>query len=510
MGHWHPLTWISHMIDISLFGLNPVGHHAVNLALHSLNTLGVFFLLRKLSFHQNLALLGALFFGLHPMRLESIAWVTERKDVLSFFFGILSLLIYLNSKWRVTHIFRWRLGCLLFFVLSLLAKPTFISLPILFALIEFYAPREDQNVDPFQTLVPFFLISLFFGLIVLTAQDHSGALKTISLGARLEGFIISLGAYFGKFLLPFEASIFYPYQAFPPGIASGMAMGLGAMTVFCFRARKQHAGVWLGWLWFLITSLPVSGLVQIGGQIYADRWTMLPHLGLLIGALALLQPVFALSYRWRLAGTASIVLCGTITSAHIPHWQNSETVFRNALALNPKNFMAHTNLGSYLDSKERLDEAAQHYEEVARLEPDYAEGLNNFGSLLARRGNPGEAISYFERAIARDPGLSSARYNLALSYYSTGRTYAGLQNWLQLLARDPHYPRTIESIDYALSHSFRDCEKNSNEAKAFETEWIFLKTKLVNTPIAKQNRIAERVQAVIDCMPASALAGDAR
>ncbi len=468
MGHWHPITWISHMLDVSLFGLDPFGHHLMNLLLHSLNTLWVFLLLRRLSFDVSLSLIGALFFGLHPMRLESVVWITERKDVLSTFFGLLTILIYTWSDFRLKSKLWWWVALLASYALSLLAKPTFVTLPFLLLLIEPSTSTISIRLKRIGALVT---LASIFSAIVLFSQRQAGALKTFSVLERLENGFVSMGAYWGKFFFPFETSIFYPWHSSTPGIASGIFMGLLASTILCFHARQRNPHIWFGWLWFLIAALPLSGFVQIGGQIFADRWTMLPHMGLIIVGLSALRQLEWPERRTQLVGYGFVFFVSAISWWQMPAWRNTETIFRHALETSPDNFMAHTNLGSFLDQKGNLAEAALHYEAAIRLQPEYAEALNNLGSLRARQGRLSEAIPLFEKSLARDPSISSAHYNLGLAYVSSGRIYDGLVVWLQLLLKDPQYSMTRSSFLEVIGQRLGNCDE-SDRATAFRNIWM--------------------------------------
>ncbi len=434
MGHWHPLTWLSHMTDVSLFGLSSGAMHGVNLMFHAFNSLFVFMLMRRLSVALYIALFGALFFALHPMRLESVAWISERKDVLSLFFGLSSVLLYFNFSLKNKSKLIWSVGVSLLFTLSLLAKPTMVSVPILLILLE-------SKIDPTRSLknrilskANLFFISAFFCLAVLNAQSQVGALKDINMFTRLEAGIVSLGAYLGKFFLPFDQTIFYPSQTYLSGVVSAIFVGLVSTSYVLYSLRKFEPMIWLGWLWFLVSALPTAGIIQVGGQAFADRWTMLPHIGLLLGAsLSITKIKTELQPRlmYTIASTALIVMAFA-SQTQIPNWRNSESIFSHALEIDSNNFMAHTNLGSHFDRIGRLDLAAPHYEEALRLRPEYAEALNNLGSLKARKGNIAEAISLFEKAIARDPTLSAARHNLGLAYQSKKSFHSALEQSVQL------------------------------------------------------------------------------
>jgi tetratricopeptide (TPR) repeat protein len=415
-GHWHPLTWLSHMLDVSIFGMNPAGHHFVNLFLFSLNASLVFLFLRKLAFNEMWAFCGVLFFSLNPLRLETVAWVAERKDVLSFFFGILSLLFFVSGSWeKKRYSISLSFVC---FVLSLMAKPTFISLPLLLVLLDHYRGWDWRQKVFWKNKAAFFGVALISAIISVIAQREAHALRSLDLLSRLETTVMSYGAYLGKFFFPLQTSIFYPYEKFFPGVASGVFVGLFAISCYLYQRRNVDKLMWLGWLWFLITSLPVSGLVTIGGQIFADRWTYLPHLGILMGALSFCNR----SKLRSIVRAVAMAAVAFLSFKTIPEWKDSESIFRHALKTTPDNFMAHNNLGTALEEIGNFKEADEHYEEAVRLNPTYAEAINNLGIARMRQSRIEEAIHLFQRALQIDPSLLVARQNLDLALQEARKT----------------------------------------------------------------------------------------
>ena len=415
MGHWHPLTWISHLLDVSLFGMNPWGHHLMSVLIFSANAAMVFLLLKRLKFFDHWAYLGALFFALHPMRLESVAWISERKDVLSFFFGISALVIYLELN-RLSQMSRrtWLYIAIILFSFSLLAKPTFVSLPVLLLLYEIYVLNETNVKFIFLRIIPFALLAALSSSLVVFSQAHVGALKAATFTDRLLSMSNSYQIYLEKFFWPKEIAIFYPKQSLDWRIVGSGVLVMLLISVALFLSRRSRPLAWLGWIWFLVAALPLSGIIPIGGQAYADRWTLLPHVGLVILSLTFLSQV-----KWPLLtkSLTGVAVAGMafFTFSLMPHWKNSESIFRETLRVAPENFMAHTNLGTALAAQGRTEEAEKHYEEAVRLNPTYPEALNNLGSSRAKKARYDEAIGLFIRALKRDPNLKTARQNLELA-----------------------------------------------------------------------------------------------
>lgn len=414
-GHYHPLSWISHMVDCQLFGLNPSAHHTVNVLFHAANVVILFFIAHLLSQSLAISILAAALFGLHPMRIESVTWISERKDVLSVFFGLLSMLSYLHFTQKRTMV---RYGTVaMFFILSLLAKPTLVTAPLLLLIVDHFMLKRRPLRAVIVEKIPLALISFSMCIIAITAQHFGGGLRQpgeISISqyfaSATQGYLI----YMAKFLWPEKLGIFYPFQILPPGSGAGAAIGLLAISALAFGKLNSQREFAAGWLWFLVSLLPLAGFVPIGGQAYADRWSYVPHIGLIICVCSLMSQMRSITSAYIIS-TAAIALIALHTSGQLPHWRNSETLFRHTLAVSPDNFMAHTNLGAALDQRGNLIAALPHFEEAYRLNPTYPEAINNLGSARARFGDTAAAIDLFKKALAIRPNYYPAQRNLSIA-----------------------------------------------------------------------------------------------
>lgn len=467
-GHWHPLTWISHMSDIELFGLErPGAHHLVNVALHLANVLLFFLLARRTTGRTNSSFFAALVFALHPMRIESVAWVAERKDVLSVFFGLLAMSAYI--RFAAQRNLLAYLAVFWAFALSLLSKPTFVTLPVLLLLLDYWPLHRVPAVGAgaakrFAALIfeklPFFALSLGSSIVTVLAQDAGGALGGMSaytFDARLANVFVSYQAYLGKFFFPLHLGIFYPFQVYAPGVGCGAFIGLLAVTACVCRVRATHPYVVFSWLWFLVSLLPMIGIIQFGGQAFADRWSYMPHLGLAWG-LSMLG-ANRLAFRRsaaKLLGALVVTLLVCATRYQLQFWSDSETLFRHTIEVSPENFLAADNLGVALDRKGAMAEAKALFETAVRLRPGYAPALNNLGTILAREGDVRQAQGYFMRALASDPHSISARYHLGLTFADTNQIGEALAEWAVVLRQEPGFQRARQSI-LALSSRLKDC-----------------------------------------------------
>lgn len=407
MGHWHPLTWLFHMLDVELFGASPGEHHLSNLFLFSLNAGLVFFLMRALGGRLAVSLVITAFWVLNPMRLESFVWIAEKKDQLSLFFGLLALISFVQFKSNTKRTILS--SCFLF--LSLLCKPTFVTLPAVLIFYLWFVESKKSFLSIARLLWPQVFLSAGLCLSVILTQKSVGALKDGGLAERILMASNSCLAYLSKFLFPIESSIFYPRTPIDFGVSLGGLMVLLALGFLIGRKVKSYPMLVFGFFFFLITALPVSGLIPIGGQAYADRWTLVPHLGFLIALLSIFERPRFYRGKWTMAVLWVVAFC-VLSFVRLGDWQNSETIFKAALDQNEENFLAHNNLGVFYAERKRFEEADRHYKKVVELNPTYAPGLNNWGSSLARRKRWEEAEFYFKKALLYDPSLESARSNL--------------------------------------------------------------------------------------------------
>ena len=418
-GQWQPLTWISHMCDVAFFGMNAGSHHFTNILLHAFTTLILFAIGMRLTGRPLLVALISFAWGIHPMRLESIAWVAERKDVLSIFFGTGSLLAYLNYQQnRSTRKSLYFLSLTLF-LFGLLSKPIIITLPILFVLIDraILSRKSSLRLELIEK-GPFILLMLVSAIITVLAQrsDQSlSSLNEIPIDDRISMVAISYLAYAAKFFWPSGGGIFYPAQDFAPGIGAGALLGLISLVALSICYRIKFPEFLFAVFWLIISLLPVIGLIHVGGQALADRWTYLPHLGLSIALMLLVVKTKNFQLPVTILLLILTVTLTAISNNRLSVWRNSEAIFSHTLKVLPNNFMAHTNLGAFYDQQSRLDLATPHFEEAARLNPNYPEALNNLGSLRARQGRMPEAIELFQKALLINPNFESAKQNLRLA-----------------------------------------------------------------------------------------------
>jgi protein O-mannosyl-transferase len=503
--NWHPLTWLSHALDCQVFGLKPWGHHLTNVALHALNTLLLFLILERMTSATWRSALVAVLFGLHPLHVESVAWVAERKDVLSAFFFLLTLAAYVRwvengreksgerreggqgsgeqgagkeqkaesrkqKKERAAEgdarafstlsylpssIFY--LGSLLCFALGLMSKPMLVTLPFVLLLLDYWPlqrfPIENQKSKIKNLLsekLPFFLLAAVSSAVTYLVQQRAGA--TAMLGPlpwtlRVENAIVACCRYLAKLFWPLDLSVFYPYRGHWPGstvwCASASLLGI---CLWVWRWRKPAPFLLAGWLWFVGTLVPVLGLVQVGRQSLADRYTYIPSIGMFLfvvwGAHALLRrgrrqvPRSAVVAQSAVAAMV-LVFCSALTVRQISYWRTSESLFQHALDLDPNNFMAHGQLAVAFEQQGRFGEARSQYEAVLRLQPEDVNARNLLGSLLLRMDRTEDAIRQFQEAVKSRPEFAEAHNNLAYVYRGQGRLAEAAREYQEAVRLNP-------------------------------------------------------------------------
>lgn len=426
--NWHPITWISHMIDYELYGLNPTGHHLTGLMLHLANVLLLFWVLLALTSSQGKSAVVAALFAVHPLHVESVAWVSEHKDVLSTLFWLLTTLGYTAYARRGgTGGYALVVGL---FALGLMAKPMLVSLPIVLLILDWWPLQRTGNV-PGRKLVleklPLALMAAASCVVTYLAQTGGpevGRLGHISLAIRIDNAIVSYAAYLGKMIWPVKLAVIYPHplDLIPTWIVARSGALLAAISVIVFAAHKSRPYLLTGWLWYLVTLVPVIGLVQVGEQAMADRYAYIPLIGIFVacvwGVGDLLKSRVA---QWGRA-TAYVSTCVLIvllavgTWVQTGYWHDSVSLFSRAIQVTKNNYVAHLNLAISLDREGELDAAKEHFEEALHLQPDWEEALYNYGVTLTKMGDLDHAIAAYRRALHIRPRYVEARYNLALAY----------------------------------------------------------------------------------------------
>jgi protein O-mannosyl-transferase len=436
--NWHPVTWWSHQLDAQLFGPGPAGPHAVNALLHAFNSVLVFLLFTRWTGRWGAAIwLGAVF-ALHPLHIESVAWVSERKDVLSAFFFLLTLgafAEYVHRLYEPTRARRWFVVALAGYALALMSKPMAVTLPFLLLVLDVWpwrriAPSAVRAWGPLlREKAPFFGLSFACCVITLIAQHSGGAMKSLTgmpLSARLENSAVAYLHYLHQSVWPDRLAVFHPHPGAWPWPTVILALVLiTAFSAAAFAARYRCRSLLVGWLWFLGLLVPTIGLVQVGEQAYADRYMYLPLLGLGLMVVGVANHLRDTRPRatWFLGGLAcaSVVALGARTFHHLPHWRSSEALFTHALHVTKNNYLAHYCLGSaYLDAGQ-LDAADAQLEAALRLRPDFAAAHNNLGAVQREQHRIDEALHHFRLAAAHHPQDGLARYNLGTTLLDLGQ-----------------------------------------------------------------------------------------
>ncbi len=472
--NWHPLTWLSHMLDCELYGLNPIGHHFSNLLLHLANTLLLFGVLNRMTRAPWRSATVAALFGIHPLHIESVAWVSERKDVLSTFFFMLTLWTYvryveLKSATRAASS-RHVPSCIFYllaivcFILGLMSKPMLVTLPFVLLLLDYWPLRRLEagaGSSPLATRfawpllrekLPFFALSVLSSVVTYTAQHSSGvvrSLEIIPLHIRLANAFVSYASYLGKTIWPGNLAIFYPYpDSWPATFVTVAGLLTAGLTIAAawFARRKPYMTV--GWFWYLGTLVPVIGLVQVGAQAMADRYTYVPLIGTF---LMLVWGGGDLLLRWRVSpillrtmAVSVIISCALRSAYQIRYWRSTEMLFQHAIKATQGNYVACNVLGIALERRGDLARAADCYTAALRLKPNFADAHSNLGGVLARQGNLDQAIVQFQQALLYRPNFCNALITLGGALTEQGRAaeaIAPLRKAIQLQDQDvdAHY-----------------------------------------------------------------------
>jgi tetratricopeptide (TPR) repeat protein len=451
-GNWHPLTWLSHMVDIHLFDLNPMGHHADSLLFHVANALLLCLVLQRLTGRLGRSVVVALLFALHPLHVESVAWIAERKDVLSTFFWLMTMAAYLWYA-RKPSLKRY-LPVVLLFALGLMAKQMLVTLPLILLLLDYW-PLNRLSLRPSLIIgekIPLLAISASTALITLRAQDTAGALAhgNDQFSLMYAGnALISYVTYIWKMFWPADLALFYPFDPAAVTISrvAAAAVLLAAITGLVVMQRKRCPYLVFGWFWYLITLLPVIGFIRVGSQAMADRYTYIPLIGLFV---IVVWGVAEIASQWRgglqaAAGMAAITLAllSVLTVSQIRYWQNSYDLYAHALTVVKRNWLAHNNMAILLAQQYRYDEAIRHFRESLSIYPNQAEGFMNLGNAYQSTGNNNAAIDAFSEAVRLKPDNVEGHFRLGYAYLIAGNIDLAYCEYLFLARLNESYARPL-------------------------------------------------------------------
>jgi tetratricopeptide (TPR) repeat protein len=458
-GNWNPVTWISHMNDCQWFGLKPWGHHLTSVLLHIFNTLLLFLALQRMTRANWRSFFVAALFGVHPLHVESVAWAAERKDVLSAFFWMVTLVAYVAYVEKGSLIFY--VIALISFMLGLMSKPMVVTLPFVLLLLDWW-PLGRRGARVVWEKAPFILLAAASSVATYVVQRRAGAMERMAglpFVERIQNALVSYCRYLGKFFFPVDLAVFYPHPGhWPAGDVVLAGLVVLAVTVLVIVARRQRY-LAVGWLWFLGTLIPVIGLVQVGEQSMADRYTYIPLVGVLIavtwGISELTRNRPNRAAGLPAASAAVIIACGALSREQVRCWRNSETLFRHAIAATTNNHVAYLHLGDYLVAAGRSDEAVEIYRRSIQSKPSFMQAHNNLGAALIFLGRPVEAIPEFEEAVRLQPDYAGSYNGLGVALEGAGRYDEAIRNYEQALALEPDYFEARSNLGNALARRGR-------------------------------------------------------
>ena len=507
-GNWHPITWLSHALDYRPFGLNPAGHHLTGIIFHGFNAVWIYFIFLRLgsmgeprwqggrALHFG-ALFAALLYACHPLRVESVVWASERKDLLSAFFMFPAVLTYLSfiraKDFRLRM--RWRSCTIVFFALALMSKPMVVTFPVILLILDFFPLKRLVDLKSFFRLIweklPFFLLSLVFGLITILTQKVSGAvvpLGNLSLDARLLNAVRASMFYIEKTLWPYPLVSLYPY---PKGLSLGNPFILANVLAFlallwwCLLMWRKGKPVWLAsWMYYIVTVLPVIGVIQVGGQGAADRYTYLPTLSfyflLGLGVVKILTRYSGAIMARKIfltvmiAGGLALGVLAVLTDKQVRIWKDTETMWSWAVKIYPNEVaLPHLILGRDYLKRGLREKAKEKYFLARRISPSYASPLNDLGLMALDEGGIDKAEVYFRKGIDIKPD-AVFHTNLGLVYFSKNQFQKAKEQYLIALEFDPAYSKAHNNLGMIFQREGKLIQAENHYKKAIEVDPDFM------------------------------------
>ncbi|MGP8200264.1 MAG: tetratricopeptide repeat protein [Limisphaerales bacterium] len=461
--NWHPLTWLSHMLDCQLYGLHPGGHHTTNVLIHTVTVILLFLVLRQMTGALWRSAFVAAVFAIHPLRVESVAWVAERKDVLSGLFFMLTLAAYVRYARRPWSLARYGL-VMLPFAMGLMCKPMLVTLPVVLLLLDYWplqrAGRTKLSVLALEKLP---LLALSAASCVITFLAQTGAIlstEKLPLPLRFGNALVTSMGYLGQMVWPAGLALLYPYpQKGQPGWEVALAGTLLAgLSVVVWRERRTQPWLLTGWVWYLVMLLPVAGIIQVGVQAHADRYTYLPQIGIYL-AVAWLVAEWGVKWLQRgpLRVASGSLMTGIIAVLMVcawkqtASWENDEALWSRSLACTTDNAAAHLNLGTALLAGGRVDDAITQYQQALHINPDYADAHFNLGNALRKNGRVEDAIAQYQQTLHINPNYAEARLNLGVAFLAGGRVDDAITQYEAALHINPNYAEARVNLGNALA-----------------------------------------------------------
>lgn len=482
---WHPITWLSYLLDVEIFGTAPFGFHFTNIILHYFNSLLLFAVLYRMTGALWASLAVGLLFGIHPLHVESVAWVSERKDVLSAFFMILAVGAYAAYVKTPSWV---RYGAVtFFFILGLMAKPILVTLPFVFLLLDYW-PLNRTKLNPCETTkplhflsllkekIPFFALAVGFSILAVVAQKKGGALTSVAeigFSLRIKNALVSYFLYLKNTVFPSGLSIFYPYpETVSLWAAAGAASLILAVCMVILYFHRRFPWLVTGWFWYLGTLFPVIGLVQVGDFSMADRFTYIPLVGIFIMFVWTAQKVWTGRPALKKWITVFFIITafglGAAAYRQVGYFKNSLTLFEHAVLVNPDNWLALNNLGITYNKLEKPQEAIEYFQKALLKKPVFVEALNNLAGTLVKTGRMKEGLSHYYKAIEVMPGFSGTYYNLAVALEVSYRLNEAEKNYETALKINPQDAEALNNLGALQVRLRRTDEGIKNIRKALE------------------------------------------
>lgn len=462
-GNWHPLTTLSHMLDCQLWGVRGGAHHLTNVALHTIAVVLLFLVLQQITGAIWRSAFVAAVFAIHPLRVESVAWISERKDVLSAVFFMLTLGAYARYA-KSPSIGRYFTMSILF-ALGLMSKPMLVTVPFVLLLLDYWPLNRFTGRSSTKELIfeklPLLALSVASGLATLWAQKSSMArVEQVSLISRITNGLITYVIYLKQMIWPAHLAVFYPHPEdklpiWEIALATVLLIVVSAGTIMLRRKRPYLI---TGWFWYLIMLLPVIGLIQVGSQAHADRYTYLPQIGLYVLLVWAIADALASELQCRilaLAGCGIIIALAWCAHVQTAYWRNGESLWRHTLGATPRNFFAHDGLGHFLLNHGRVDEAIDQFETALKIAPDFDRAETNLMAALTKKGSTDNTIARLQAFVSEYPNDAQGYYSLGNALLKKGDSQGAMEAYEKALAIQPRYPAAHHNIGIALDQNGR-------------------------------------------------------